>query len=149
MEEKSKGLRKGIRGTGSEKVTEERTALGIGSGTLRVYGTPAASALAENTAYRSVSDFLEEGQCTVGSSMSIKHLAPTYLGGEVVCETELTEVDGRRLVFSFSLRDSSGLIAEGVHERYVTDCARFTDKAKSRLQKAESGNDHGKHQASR
>lgn len=133
MDGNAKGLKVGIKGIKTEKVTENKTALAIGSGTLKVYGTPAVAAFVENVAYTSVIDVLEEGQCTVGSLMTLEHLAPTYLGGEIICETELIEIDRRRLVFSFSVCDAAGQISKGTHERFVVDCGKFVDKAKSRI----------------
>src|SRR5260370_28194637 len=42
---------------------------------------------------------LEPGQTSVGTSAVMEHKRPSPLGAEIVVEAELTEVDGRRLVF--------------------------------------------------
>ena len=123
---------KGIRGRGERLVTKELTAEAMGSGELPVFATPALIALAEETAWRSAAPALEPGRGTVGTRMELSHLAPTPVGRKVVCETELTEAEGRRLTFAFTAFDEAGKIAEGVHERFIVDNARFLAKANGR-----------------
>ena len=54
-------LTTGIKGCLKATVTNEKTAKALGSGELNVFGTPAMIALIEETAWRSVSEHLEEG----------------------------------------------------------------------------------------
>ncbi|MBR6203556.1 MAG: thioesterase family protein [Candidatus Methanomethylophilaceae archaeon] len=123
----------GIRGRKSVVVEEGSTAAAMGSGTLQVFATPAMVALIEATASESVAPFLEEGQSTVGTRLDISHSAPSPVGAGVVCETELVEVDRRRLVFRATVRDGAGEVGSGTHERFVVDDGRFMSKAASRL----------------
>ena len=122
-------LKTGIRGEQSETVREEITAAYMGSGELPVLATPAVIALAEKTAWQSVAGELEDGQGTVGSRLDIAHIAPTPIGRDVRCETELTEIDGRRLVFRVTVFDDHGKVAEGTHERFIIDNKKFIEKA--------------------
>lgn len=114
-------------------VTKKDTAIEYGSGSLEVYATPAMAALIENTAMNSVSPFLGEGEATVGTLLNIKHLSASPVGSIITCETELTEIDGRRLVFKTTVSDNKGLIGEGVHERFVIKTEKFMLKAKDKL----------------
>jgi fluoroacetyl-CoA thioesterase len=123
----------GTRGEITETVTEEMTAIAVGSGTLQVFGTPAVAALMEKTAYTSVIDQLEPGTNSVGAKTEMDHLAPTPLGSEVTCVTELTDIDRRVLTFEFSVRDAVGEIAKGRHTRVIVDTAKFLDKASKRV----------------
>ena len=123
----------GIKGQSELIVTEELTAMRIGSGLLPVYATPMMIALIENTAANSVAPFLEEGQGTVGTKVDVAHLSATPIGMRVRVETELTEVDRRRLVFSVRAWDDAGLIGEGVHERFIVDNEKFMRKANAKL----------------
>ncbi|MCR4605316.1 MAG: thioesterase family protein [Eubacterium sp.] len=125
-------LTTGIKGKQTIKVTQELTAEVIGSGELPVYSTPAMIALCEETAWKSVSPELEEGQGTVGTLVNISHISATYLGGVVTCETELTEIDRKRLVFEVTVSDEAGKIAEGKHERFIIDNEKFLEKAKNK-----------------
>jgi len=127
-------LKKGIKGQGEAMVAMENTAKAMGSGELDVFATPAMIALMEETAYKSVAGELEEGMGSVGTLMNVKHVAATPLGMKVTCQTELEEVDGRRLVFRVEARDDAGLIGEGVHERFIVENAKFQNKADSKNQ---------------
>lgn len=83
----------------------------MGSGTLNVFATPALVALAEKTCWMSVADALDEGCGSVGTKLELEHTAPTPVGMTVTCESELTAVEGRKLVFKVSLYDEKGLWA--------------------------------------
>ena len=97
-----------------------------------VDNTPAMIALMEETAYKSVTAELEDGMGTVGTLMNVKHVSASPVGMEITCETELTEVDGRRLVFTVKAYDTKGLIGEGVHERFVIVNEKFQAKTDSK-----------------
>ena len=103
-------LEAGIKGEQSVEVVYENTATAVGSGVLEVFGTPCMLALMEKTASESVAPYLEEGCGSVGTQVTISHVAATPIGMTVRCETELTEVDGRRLVFKVAAYDEAGLI---------------------------------------
>ena len=125
----------GIKGMLERTVTEELTAKAMGSGELPVFATPAVVALAEECAWKSVAGGLEEGQGTVGTRMELSHLAATPLGMTVRCETELVEIDRRKLVFTIAAYDGVDKVAEGRHERFIVDNAKFLSKAEGKLQK--------------
>lgn len=127
-------LKTGIKGKRSLTVEENVTAKAMGSGELPVFATPAMIALVEETAWRSVSPFLEPGQGTVGTKVDIAHVSATPVGLTVTCETELTEIDRRRLVFRVLVYDDAGKIGEGTHERFIIDNGRFLSKAESKKQ---------------
>lgn len=123
-------LTTGIKGTCKVLAEESNSAKTMGSGTLDVFATPAMVALMEKTAWQSVSPYLEEGQGTVGIRLEISHDAPTPLGMEVFCESELIEVDGRRLVFDVVAKDARGtVLGKGLHERFIITENSFQEKA--------------------
>ena len=125
-------LSTGIKGRKTTEVTQENTAEVVGSGTLPVFATPAMIALIEATASESVAPFLEEGSSTVGTHLDIAHSSATPVGMSATCETELVEVDRRRLVFRVVVTDAKGEIGSGTHERFVVDNAKFMSKAESK-----------------
>ena len=125
-------LETGIRGRQSVAVTPENTAKTMGSGTLNVFAPPALVALAEKTCWMSVADALDEGCGSVGTKLELEHTAPTPVGMTVTCESELTAVEGRKLVFKVSLYDEKGPVGGGVHERFVVNDAKFAAKAESK-----------------
>ena len=122
----------GIKGHKEQIVTPEMSAARVGSGLVDVFATPMLVALVEQTCYESVLPHLDEGQGTVGTLVNVSHLSATPIGKRVWCDSELTEVDRRRLVFSVKAYDEAGLIGEGTHERFVIDTAKFMDKLRAK-----------------
>ena len=122
----------GIKGQAEVLVTEDMTARNVGSGTVAVLATPMMIALMEKTCLQSVRPFLEEGQDTVGTRVDVTHSAATPVGMTVRCESELVEIDRRRLVFRVTARDDAGVVGEGMHERFIIDIAKFQAKALTR-----------------
>ena len=117
------------------KVEEKDTAASYGSGTLAVLATPRMIALMEESAYKCIDKYLEEGQSSVGTYLDVKHLAATPVGMEAYAESEVTEFDGRRVVFSVKAYDEKGLIGEGKHERFVVLSEKFVAKTYQKLEK--------------
>jgi predicted thioesterase len=127
----------GIKGRLEETVTPEMSAARVGSGLVDVFATPMMIALIEKTCNESVLPHLDEGQGTVGTLVNVTHTAATPIGMRVWCESELVEVDRRRLVFKVKAFDECGLIGEGSHERFIIDTAKFAAKALSKGHSAE------------
>lgn len=125
-------LEVGIKGKDTVEVVYENTATAVGSGVLEVFATPMMIALMEKTACNSVAPYLEEGSGTVGTELNIKHVAATPIGMTVTCESELVEIDGRRLVFKVTASDEVGLIGEGMHERFIVNNEKFQTKANNK-----------------
>lgn len=122
----------GIKGHKEQIVTPAMSAARVGSGLVDVFATPMLVALVEQTCYESVLPHLDEGQGTVGTMVNVSHTSATPIGRRVWCDSELTEVDRRRLVFRVKAYDEAGLIGEGAHERFVIDTQRFMDKLKAK-----------------
>ena len=118
----------GLKGHLEQTVTEEVTADRIGSGLVKVFATPMMIALIEQTCNESVVPYLEPGQGTVGTHVDVSHCAATPVGMRVWCDSELVEVDRRKLVFAVKAYDECGLIGEGRHERFIIDSAKFQAK---------------------
>lgn len=120
----------GLTYTATTKVTQEKSALAMGSGNLMVFATPALVALMENAAMMAVAPSLPEGSTTVGGAISIQHTRPSGMGQEVSATARLVAVDGRKLSFELVSHDSSGVIGEGTHVRFIVDAERFMAKVK-------------------
>lgn len=125
-------LNTGIKGSASEIVINEKTAVAVGSGGLSVYATPAMISLMEKSAYESVQSLLEEGSGTVGTLMNIQHISATPVGMKVTAESELIAIDGRKLTFKVTAFDEVGKIGEGTHERFIINNEKFQAKTNSK-----------------
>lgn len=113
-------------------VAEDMLAVNVGSGSLRVLATPTLAAFFEEAAAELAAPYLEEGCTTVGTKISVDHLAPTPLGAKVTVTACLTEREGRLFRFSLEASDEAGKISEATHERVSVKSARFTEKAEAR-----------------
>lgn len=121
-------LKPGLSCQSRTTVCEANVAAAVGSGDLRVFATPAMTALMENAAMLAVAEHLPEGATTVGSRLEVDHIKPSPVGAEIVATAVLAEVDGRKLTFNVGARDEKGMIGEGIHIRYVVDRERFLAK---------------------
>jgi len=122
----------GIKGIQFITVSETETAAIVGSGELQVFATPSMIALMEATASASVKPFIELGTTTVGTLVNVRHLSATPIGMNIRCESELVEIDRKRLVFSVKALDNSGLIGEGTHERFIVTIDKFMSQAEKK-----------------
>ena len=121
-------MEKGLKHQSVMVVNEGNTAEFIGSGDMAVLATPAMDALMENAAMMAVALHLGEGETTVGSMISTSHLKPSKVGRSISAIAELTEVEGRKLVFKISAYDGDTLIGEGDHVRYIVNREKFLAK---------------------
>ncbi len=107
-------------------VNSTNTAVAVGSGSLPVYATPMMIALMEEATCNAVAPLLEEGETTVGTKISVSHDKASGTGTTVTAHAALEEVDGRRLIFSVSAKDSDGnIIGKGEIERFVVLSDKF------------------------
>lgn len=126
-------MEKGTKFKVTIKVEDKDTAASHGSGTLAVLATPRMIALMEESAYKCIQEYLEEGQSSVGTYLDVKHLSATPVGMEVYAESEIVEIDGRRIVFSVKAYDEKGIIGEGKHERFIVFSEKFVNKTYQKL----------------
>ena len=121
-------ITKGIKGYKEQEVCSKDTAKAYQSGLVEVFATPAMIALMENTAYSSVNELLPQGFATVGTSVNVEHLKATPLGAKVWCESVLEAQEDRKLAFSVTAYDQTGIIGKGTHERVIVHVEKFMDK---------------------
>lgn len=119
----------GTLGRAETAVTAQNTALAVGSGSLPVFATPMMAALMERAAAAALSSFLEPGQSSVGTHLSISHTSATPVGLRVWAEATVTQVDARTVTFSVAAFDPAGPIGSGVHQRVLIQEERFLSKA--------------------
>ena len=112
-------------------VDDADTALALRSGDVPVLGTPRVIALAEEATVAAIAAKLPEGRTTVGYQVQLAHLTPTPVGGTVVAEATLEQVEGRRLTFRVAVNDARGLVAAGRITRVVVERARFLERTQT------------------
>jgi predicted thioesterase len=124
----------GTKGQSKLRVTPDIAISFLGVDSARVLGTPYLISNLEFTARNSVLPFLDPGFDTVGARVDVRHLAATPLGMEVTFESELIEVEDRRLRFKVRAFDEKDLISEGTHERGIINIERFAARVKAKAQ---------------
>jgi predicted thioesterase len=133
-------LAPGLRACVQIVVADADTAAALGSGDVPVLATPRLLALAEAAAVAAIKATMQPELTSVGTSVVIEHTRASPIGAEVMVEAELTEVDGRRLVFSFiatqgrpmTLNDEAIVVATGTVERAIVNRERFIERAEHR-----------------
>ena len=124
----------GLKGRAETVVNDSNTAQAACSGALPVFGTPFLCALMEEAAWKSIAPHLEPGQSTVGTKLDITHDSATPVGMRVWAESEVTQVDGKRLVLKVAAYDERGPIGQGTHERFIITNERFLAKTANKLE---------------
>jgi fluoroacetyl-CoA thioesterase len=122
----------GMRTSWQRQVEEDMTADRWGNKGVMVLATPTLVGLLEGTAVRAIADQLEPGWSTVGTHIDLWHLKATPVGDSLTLSAEVTEVDGRRVVFRVKAEDSEGVAGEGTHERVLIDLERFLQRVAAR-----------------
>lgn len=115
----------GLTGRQELVVSEADSGITFGSGDVPVLATPRVIALAEAATIAALTGRLPEGQTSVGTSVSLRHRAPSPVGRTVEAVAELVEIDDRRLTFDVRVVDGETTVAEGRIERTVVDRERF------------------------
>ena len=123
----------GLRGHEEFTVRASDSAKAFRSGSLDVLATPVLIASAEETCADLVQPLLEDGMGTVGTQVSIRHLAPSPVGMKYWCDCEVYAVEGRVIRFNVALYDEKEKIGEGTHERVIINEERFLSKAQKKL----------------
>jgi fluoroacetyl-CoA thioesterase len=109
-------------------VTDEDTAIALGSGDVPVLGTPRLVAWLEAATVATAASLLEDGHTTVGTAVRVKHRLPTAVGGTIGCTAEVVSGPDEkgRLTFAVRAVDGEGQLAgEGEIDRVVVDRGAF------------------------
>ena len=106
------------------------TASAVGNAGIDVVATTALILFLEDVSHSAVAHGLEDGEATVGVRVEVDHLAPARVGTLISVRCELSEIRGRRLIFSCELHQSGDLIMKGYHHRAVVDRHRFMTEAR-------------------
>lgn len=116
----------GMTMTTTYTVEEKHTAYHIGSGSVRVLGTPVMIAFMEINAMELLQEHLDKAHSTVGTRVDIRHLAPSKIGAQIRVTAEVTEVDGPKVTLKVDAHDGKTLIGTGQHWRYIIDIEEFS-----------------------
>jgi fluoroacetyl-CoA thioesterase len=111
-------------------VTDDDTAAALGSGSLPVLATPRLLAWCEAATCAAIEGQLREGETSVGTRVSLEHLAASAVGVEVEVAASSAYVDGRLHRFTVAARHTGDgkLVGSGEVTRVVVDAERFLSR---------------------
>jgi len=127
-------LRPGVSTTSRIEVDRGRT-IGFMGEEGRVYGTPYLVRDIEATCRKLLLDHSDAGEDSVGTDISIMHLAPTLLGMTVEITATVKSVEGRKVKFEISAKDAIDQISTGTHGRFVVDVKKTVERLKAKAAK--------------
>src|SRR4051812_23919457 len=128
-------LQPGLSHTKSLVVDEERC-IGFMGREAMVYATPRMVSDVEYACRDFLLAHLDEGEDSVGAHVSIDHLAATPLGLKVTIDAKIVEVDRRKIVFEFSVKDTVEECGRGRHVRFVVEKAKTRERLAAKRAKA-------------
>jgi fluoroacetyl-CoA thioesterase len=128
-------LKKDLSFSKSVLVDESRVIAFMGK-EAAVYATPRMVSDVEYTCRELLLEHLDAGEDSVGAHVSIDHLAPTPMGMRVTIEVKVAEVDRRKVVFEFSVKDIEE-VGRGKHVRFVVETAKTRERLAAKRAKLE------------
>ena len=112
-------------------VTDDDTALAVGSGSLPVLGTPRLLAWCEAATCAAIEGALGDGETSVGTRVALEHLGASAVGQQVEVAASASYVDGRLHRFTVAARHLGGngkVVGTGEVTRVVVDGERFLSR---------------------
>lgn len=125
------------------QVSEAQSARHLGSGSLRVFATPAMILLIEEVSREAIEPGLSAGRTTVGVELHVRHLAPTPIGSTVRVRAEVTAVEGNRVRLRAEVWDEIEKVGEADHTRAIIDLDRFQRRVAAKASGARPGQPAG------
>ena len=112
-------------------VTDDDTALAVGSGSLPVLGTPRLLAWCEAATCAAIEEALGDGETSVGTRVALDHLGASPVGQQVEVSASTSFVVGRLHRFAVAARHVGGngkVVGTGEVTRVVVDGERFLSR---------------------
>lgn len=127
-------LRPGVSRTNVITVDRDRS-IGFMGEEGRVYGTPYLVRDIEHTCRDLLLEYGDAGEDSVGTDISIKHVAPTLLGMSVEITVTVSAVEGRKVSFDVSAKDEIDPVCSGTHGRFVVEVNKTIERLKAKAAK--------------
>ncbi|HKU46578.1 MAG TPA: thioesterase family protein [Burkholderiales bacterium] len=119
-----------------ELVVDEARCIGFMGKEGMVYATPRMVSDVEYACRDYLLQHLDPGEDSVGTHVSIDHLAATPLSLKVTIEARVAEVDRRKVVFEFTVRDPVEEVGRGKHVRFVVENEKRAERLAAKRAKA-------------
>jgi fluoroacetyl-CoA thioesterase len=124
-------LRPGVSKVTRLVVDRDRT-IGFMGEEGRVYSTPNLLRDIEHTCRDLLLEHGDASEDSVGTEVSLRHLAPTLLGMAVEITATVSAVEGRKVSFDVSAKDQLEPVSVGTHARFVVDVGKTLERLKAK-----------------
>ncbi|MEN3377872.1 MAG: hypothetical protein V7604_3227 [Hyphomicrobiales bacterium] len=118
-------------------IDRDRT-IGFMGEDARVYATPSMIMDMERTCRDLIMEHADPGEDSVGTDVSVKHVAATLPGMTAEILVRVAAVEGRKVTFEVSAKDELEPISSGTHIRFVVDTARTVERLKAKAAKRDA-----------
>jgi fluoroacetyl-CoA thioesterase len=98
----------------------------------RVYGTPYMILDIEHACRDLILQHVDGDEDSVGTEVSVRHLAATLLDSTVEITVTVTAVEGRSVRFDVTAKDELDRICAGTHARFVVDKSKTFERLKAK-----------------
>jgi predicted thioesterase len=119
-----------------ELVVDEERCIGFMGREGMVYATPRMVADVEYACRDLLLPHLDPGEDSVGTHVSIDHLAATPLGLKVIIQAKIVEVERRKVSFEFTAHDPVEQAGRGRHVRFVVETAKTRERLAAKRTRA-------------
>ena len=127
-------IRPGLEGAYSVVVADEHVPLHLRGTNAEVVATPELVRFMEKAAMDALAERLGPDQTSVGTKVSLTHMAGTPKGMRVEARARLTEREGRRCVFQVEIHDEVEVVARGMNERFIVPRERTNKKLMRKIE---------------
>ncbi len=107
------------------QVTGRDSAVAFESGSVPVLATPKVLALFEKGTCLVIDGHLDQDETSVGHTVQLDHLAPSFIGDDLEISATLVEYSRRRCVFECSLISNRTQVARATISRVVVKRSDF------------------------
>jgi len=128
-------LQPGLQFAKQVEITEDRC-IGFMGREGMVYATPKMVSDVEYACRDWLVAHLDSGEDSVGTHVTIDHLAATPLGLKVSLHVKVAGIDRRKVTFQFSVKDPIEECGRGTHVRFVVDNAKTHARLAEKRKKA-------------
>jgi fluoroacetyl-CoA thioesterase len=115
------------------RVEEWMTAEKAGNKGVDVLATSILVQFVENAALACMEPVLSSDLVSLGTHIDLEHHKPVPVGFIVRTEVEIVMIDGPRISFAVGVFDEREAVAEGTHERYIIERAKFLARLDEKL----------------
>ena len=116
-------------------VVQKDQTIGFMGEDRRVYSTPSMVQNTERSCRNFLLKYIDSSQDSVGTIVGIEHLGPTLIGQKVTINSQITDIDRRRIEFLCQIYDELDHVGRMKHTRFIIDKIRQSERLELKIQR--------------